>query len=374
MKNTTLCLCMIVKSESPIILETLSSIRQYLDYWVICDTGSTDNTPELIEAFFNKEGIKGELHRVEWKNFGYNRTQVFNLAYKKADYLWVIDADDFLVGNLDLTDLNADSYRLKYVLGSITYYRDQLFRGDLEWEYKGVLHEYPHCRSKDQHSKAIIQGDYFIQARTAGARSQLEPRQKYLADAQILEQALLVEQDAGLIARYLFYLAQSYRDAGENEKAIKWYQDRVDAGGWIEEVWYAKYQIGRLFEQLGDVDKAKLAYLDAFEYRPIRAESLYSVGKLCNIRREYYQAYLFLEQAAKIRYPQDILFVSNTVYDYEIDFELSISAYWIGDFRQSVDLCNKLIAMKDKIHPSVYEQTLKNREFGVSKIADSSNV
>ena len=270
---------MIVKNESHIILETLSSIKQYLDYWVICDTGSTDNTPELIEAFFYKEGIKGELHRVEWKNFGYNRSKVFCLAYKKADYLWVIDADDFLVGNLDLRDLNADSYRLKYVLGSITYFRDQLFKGDLEWEYKGVLHEYPYCRSKEHHSKAIIQGDYFIQARTAGARSQLEPRQKYLADAQILEQALSIEQDPGLVARYLFYLAQSYRDAGEHEKAIQWYRDRVDAGGWVEEVWYSIYQIGRQFELLEDFDRAKLAYLEAYEYRPIRAESLYSFGE-----------------------------------------------------------------------------------------------
>ena len=162
-------------------------------------------------------------------------------------------------------------------------------------------------------------------------------------------------------------MAQSYRDAGEYERAIKRYQDRVDAGGWVEEVWYAKYQIGRLFELLGDVEKSKLAYLDAFEYRPIRAESLYSLGKLCNVRREFSQAYLFLEQAIKINYPQDILFVSKNVYDYEIMFELSISAYWIGDYRQSVDLCNKLIAMKDKIHPNIYEQTVKNREFGPFK-------
>ena len=113
MKKMKLCLCMIVKNESHIILETLASIKQYLDYWVICDTGSTDNTPEIIEDFFNAEGISGECHKVGWKNFGYNRTQVFSLAYKKADYLWVIDADDFLVGSVDFSNLSADSYRLK---------------------------------------------------------------------------------------------------------------------------------------------------------------------------------------------------------------------------------------------------------------------
>lgn len=371
MKTKTLCLCMIVKNESHVILETLASIKQYLDYWLICDTGSTDNTPDLIEDFFQKEGIKGELHRVEWKNFGYNRTQVFNIAYKKADYLWVFDADDLLVGTLDISNLDADCYLLKYVQGSITFYRDHIFKGDLQWQYKGVLHEYPHCLSKGQYSRSQIEGDYFINSRTMGARSKLDPKEKYRADAKLLEQALLEEHDPGLVARYLFYLAQSYRDAGENENAIHWYQKRVEAGGWVEEVWYSKYQIGVLYERGGEFEKAKLAYLDAFEYRPGRVESLYSLGKLCNIRSEFSQAYLFLERASKVPYPQDILFVSKSVYDYEIDFELSISAYWVGNYRQSVDLCDKLIAMKGTIHTNIYEQTLKNREFGVAKLGEA---
>jgi glycosyltransferase involved in cell wall biosynthesis/SAM-dependent methyltransferase len=367
MNKTTLCLCMIVKNESHIILDTLESIKDYVDYWVICDTGSTDNTPELIQDFFDKAGIKGDLHRVEWKNFGFNRTQVFELAYKKADYLWVIDADDFLVGTLDFGDLTADAYRLKYVLGGITYYRDQLFKGDLQWEYKGVLHEYPFCLSKENHNFAAINGDYYIHARTAGARSKIEPTAKYLVDAKTMELALDVEQDEGLIRRYLFYIAQSYRDAEEHELAIQWYQRRVGASGWVEEVWYSKYQIARLYETLGYYPKALLAYLDAFEYRPTRAEALYSLGKLCNIRSEYFQAYLFLDRASKTPMTQDILFVSNSVYDYEIIFELSISTYWMGKYQESIDLCNRLITMKDQIHPNVYEQTLKNKEFSVAK-------
>ena len=371
MKKKSICLCMIVKNEAAIILQTLSSVKQYLDYWVICDTGSTDNTPELIEDFFGKAGINGELHRVEWKDFGANRTQAFELARNKADYLWVIDADDFLVGSLDLSSLSADAYRLKYVLSSISYYRDQIFKGDLVWVYKGVLHEYPQCLSKHPHSCALIEGDYYINARTAGARSNRDPREKYLADARVLEHALKTETEAGLLTRYLFYLAQSYRDAGEPERAIEWYQKRVAANGWVEEVWYAKYQIGVLLEQLGKAETAKQAYLDAFEYRPSRAESLCSLGKLCNVRREFAQAYLYLDYAARIPYSQDILFVSKYMYDYQITFELSISAYWVGNYRQSIDLCDKLIAIKDAIHPTIYEQTLKNREFGVAQLAKS---
>ena len=51
----TICLNMIVKNESHIIKKTLTNIVKYvrLDYWVICDTGSTDKTISIITDFFN---------------------------------------------------------------------------------------------------------------------------------------------------------------------------------------------------------------------------------------------------------------------------------------------------------------------------------
>ena len=44
----TLCLCMIVKNEAKIITKCLDSISNYIDYWVISDTGSTDGTQEPV--------------------------------------------------------------------------------------------------------------------------------------------------------------------------------------------------------------------------------------------------------------------------------------------------------------------------------------
>jgi len=40
----TITLCMIVKNESHVILECLNSIWKHINYWVISDTDSTDNT------------------------------------------------------------------------------------------------------------------------------------------------------------------------------------------------------------------------------------------------------------------------------------------------------------------------------------------
>ena len=52
---STICLSMIVKDESHIIHECLESIAPHIDYWCICDTGSSDNTKEIIKDFFEEK-------------------------------------------------------------------------------------------------------------------------------------------------------------------------------------------------------------------------------------------------------------------------------------------------------------------------------
>ena len=63
MSNQTICLNMIVKDEADIIINTLNNLIEHidLDYWVICDTGSTDNTAELIETFFKDQTEQEEI-------------------------------------------------------------------------------------------------------------------------------------------------------------------------------------------------------------------------------------------------------------------------------------------------------------------------
>ena len=46
-------LCMIVKDEEHCIERCLESMYKHIDTWVICDTGSTDKTKEVIQKFFD---------------------------------------------------------------------------------------------------------------------------------------------------------------------------------------------------------------------------------------------------------------------------------------------------------------------------------
>lgn len=83
----TICFATMCKNEEHCIKETLENVYKYIDYWVVCDTGSTDNTCKIVEDFFKEKNIPGELHVDEWKGFDINKTILFNHCYKKADYI-----------------------------------------------------------------------------------------------------------------------------------------------------------------------------------------------------------------------------------------------------------------------------------------------
>ena len=56
----SICLCMIVKDEVEFLGRCLGSVRDVIDYWVICDTGSKDGTQHLVRR--ELAGVPGELY------------------------------------------------------------------------------------------------------------------------------------------------------------------------------------------------------------------------------------------------------------------------------------------------------------------------
>ena len=81
----TLCFITMCKNEEHCIKQTLESVYKYIDYWVVCDTGSTDKTCEIVTEFFKEKNIPGELFVDEWIGFDKNKTLMFQRAYQKTD-------------------------------------------------------------------------------------------------------------------------------------------------------------------------------------------------------------------------------------------------------------------------------------------------
>ena len=274
---------MIVKNEAHVILRCLASVRPFIDSWVIVDTGSTDGTQDIIRDALKE--VPGEIFERPWKNFGHNRSEALQLAKGCADYIFVIDADDELVIAPDYSRpvLTADAYYMQIKHGTIDHWRVSLVSSRLDWKYVGILHEYLDSGSK--HTSDKFTGVQ-ISIHAEGARSKmLSEVEKYLRDARVLEQGLVDEPDN---ARYVFYLAQSYRDAGEFKKSLKTYQRRTAMGGWNEEVWYSLLEVAKLSERLQLAPEIVTPlYLEAFQARPQRAEPLVELARFHREKKQF---------------------------------------------------------------------------------------
>ncbi len=130
---------MIVRDERSVIERCLASLRGLIDYWVLCDTGSTDGTQTAVVKAL--AGVPGELHERRWIDFGHNRSELMALARGKADYLLLIDADMTVELCNEVPPLAADSYLLRHAEDP-EYWIKRLVRGDREWRYVGSTHEY----------------------------------------------------------------------------------------------------------------------------------------------------------------------------------------------------------------------------------------
>ena len=341
----SICLNMIVKNESAIIRSTLENLTSYVKfaYWVICDTGSTDGTQDIITNFFKEKGIKGELHQDEWKDFGHNRTLALQRAYesKGADYVLIFDADDAFRGNFQVPKLELDRYSCKFGYGTdFTWYRPVLLNNRIKWKYFGVLHEYVDCVEPNYQPKSTyIQGDYYIEARTIGGDRNKDDK-KYYKDALLLEKALAEESDSGLKARYAFYCAQSFRDCGDLENGIKYYLMRTKMGHFDEEIHVSYYNAGKMMMGLNYPEfEIEKTLLDGWQAMKDRSECLYELARYFRLKGNFTKGYLYAEMGRKIPFPSyRVLFLHKDVYDYRLRDETAISAFYLGKHDQAIKM------------------------------------
>uniref|UniRef100_A0A6C0EUA7 Glycosyltransferase 2-like domain-containing protein n=1 Tax=viral metagenome TaxID=1070528 RepID=A0A6C0EUA7_9ZZZZ len=356
-KNIKIGLCMIVKNESHIIHESLNATLPLIDTYCIVDTGSTDNTIEVIKTFYEKHGIQGEVHEREWKNFGHNRSEALQLCDNKMDYILVIDADDLITWTGDGKQqlINTLQYEpnvinFKIQQDALSYTRMQMFKANDGWKYHGVLHEYP--GNGKQNIVVDCPSGMFMTSRRLGDRNKCTDKMK--RDIAVLLKGV---EDEPNNERYMFYLAQSYRDDGQVDKAVEWYTKRYEAGKWYEEKYISAYNITKL---TGSKEWAWKAH----ECNPKRIECLVSYMSFCRMTNQFSRELLSMAlYASTIQKPTDQhLFLENDVYDWKVWDELSIIAFYCGCKNLSKVVSEKLIS-ENKAPPNQMERIKNNYKF-----------
>lgn len=311
----TICLNMIVKNESKIMKRLLDSVYKIIDYWVIVDTGSTDNTQELIKEYFAEKNIPGELHEKEFVNFGINRTHALKLAKNKADYLFFMDADHVLKYDNSFSKeqlKNFDEINIQLKTGALKYYLIRFLKADMNIRSVGVTHEY-YAYDRENPKIANFQNIWIDDFGDGGCR-----HVKFERDIKLLTESVKNNKKN---ARDLFYLGESYRHTRNYEKAVECYTKRANIDNFPEEKWFSIYMVGRCNLILKNEKEAIHWCLKAYDYRPTRSEPLYILAEYYAKNKKYKIADIFCEIGNKILYPKnDVLFIEEDIYRYKFTY------------------------------------------------------
>lgn len=340
-----ICLNMIVKDEGARIERALASAVPHISSYCILDTGSTDDTIPKIHHFMGKVGIVGQVISGKFHNFEQARNDALAHARRQGgwDYLLLMDADMQLVVDDPkvFADLMGDGYDMIQRAGSLTYGNRRLISAKATGIYKNVTHEY-----LDVPTAGVLQGAHFVDHADGANRPG-----KFARDAELLLADLKTNPTN---ERSWFYLAQSYRDAGDWPRAAAAYKKRASMGGFEEEAWNAQLNYGNALRNMGDVGGFVHETLSAYNRRPQRAEPLYDLAKFYRETGNNQAAVIFSEAGMRVPYPKDdLLFVDDFTYKSGLKNEFSIAAFYDPSRReQGFKACNEL-AIDPKVDAGV---------------------
>jgi hypothetical protein len=294
--DAPLGLVMMVKNEAHSIEKTVASAASHIDAWTMVDTGSTDGTQSVVTAAFAKyaPGLPGHVVSIPFVDFAATRNAALAAHGTITAVAFMPDAD-FKFERL--WRLRASAERVERACRHVSptpacskawlisrQHNDVVFRmqvawptpslGSLDgWHYTYPVHEVSGLGRTHGGESVALPHDSAAMVWIEGVSHNKSKVRWREFDLRVLT----AEADAKPgDARVQFYLARTYMQLGEYERAIAAFQKRIDMGGWHEEVFQSMLDQGRALVHLGRDPTPRLRA--AFEACPWRAEPLYELA------------------------------------------------------------------------------------------------
>jgi glycosyltransferase involved in cell wall biosynthesis len=326
---------MIVRDEERVIERCISSVKGLIDCWAIVDTGSTDQTCNLIsEALCD---LPGQLATISWQGFAASRNFALRIARELAGHVLFIDADDTYTRYSPDPPVNIETEFDCDVLYAWTYDRAgrrsrriAVISSGVDAIWKGNLHEYLDLPSglRTRTSDAL-----YLQYNHDGARANCVQRVEQ--DAFELMGVLRERPDD---ARSQFYLAMTLLQGAKSNAALPWLQVRAaNHGGDEEERWYTSYKLAELLTIRSQNEPNRMLaakrIAEVIGARPTRAEPCILLSSVLRLSARYAEAIEIAEYAASLSIPDDSIYVELGAFSWQAYEEIALSLAMLGDMQ-----------------------------------------
>jgi glycosyltransferase involved in cell wall biosynthesis len=375
-----LVLNFICKNEAHVINRMLESSKSINDLIVAVDTGSSDNTIELIKKFGEDNNIPTYVFERPFDTFDKSRNFGMEKVKEVVDELkwdanntwsWWYDCDEQVIINpkFNKNQFNKDLFMINAKIGQMAYTRNTFCRVSKlvsSFEWYGPVHEF--INAKDQTITSGLAENIEINVSMDGASWKGDISQKYLSHSHKLE-AYIAENRTD--PRWIFYTAQSYHDSAsmkdnreENEerlrRSMKYYKERVSrTDGYPEEIYYSQYRVGaimRILDEPWHLTHQEL--LKAYSIDPLRAESIKTIIDYYLQMGEWHTAYIYTKFAkmnfhGKSPYPTRLLFIDEATYVWKIAEAHSAACYYTNRLQEARETFQDIVAAT-KTHPHCF--------------------
>lgn len=349
----TLALCMIVRDSASYITDCLSSVIAHVDELCVVDTGSTDDTMEVIrdianmrrgydrpftfkEASFNWETNPESFFKDEAESFEgidvvpdmpYSGTMVlsdyakarqtsFDLA--ESDYTMWIDSDDIVAGAANL-DRIVEKMKKEEIDSSLFFYdyeedskgrvvnkllRTRIVRrsGPARWE--NPIHEAIGPLGRLE----LIGEDIIKIVHRAKMLTKVQPHRIPFRNYKVLKWRFhdMVKNNLPISPRIYFYLGNESRPY-QPDKAMAYLTKYVEVSEWAEEKCLAHVYMGQSYEAAGNMLEAESQYATAMNVFP-KPEAYFGMARIAFFRKQWKECIHFHELGRKsLREVRDVL-------------------------------------------------------------------
>jgi glycosyltransferase involved in cell wall biosynthesis len=346
-----LVLTQIMKNEAHVITRMLNSIKPIVDIVCLIDTGSTDNTIEVVKNWGQENNIETHVFERPFDNFENSRNYSIQMSREVTkdrgnDYwgFW-LDADETIeiLPTFNKSGIDKDLYMFNTYINVMKYTRNECFKLDKPFRFYGPVHEFIVCDDRNITS-GLMEG-INVRVQMDGGSWQGNIPEKYKSHAVTLERYIDTNRQD---PRWIFYTAQSYHDSAcipdnreENEerlrRSMKYYKERISrTDGYPEELFYSQFRVGTIMRAIEEPWHLTMSeFLKAYSMDPLRAEPIKAIIDYYLAVGEWHNAYLF-SKFAKLNfhqrnpYPQRLLFVDESLYIWKILEVHAASCFYTG--------------------------------------------
>jgi glycosyltransferase involved in cell wall biosynthesis len=341
-----LTIVLMVKNEQSGIEATLEPfVKAGLQSFLIFDTGSTDATIAVVEAFFKRNNVQHySIAEEPFIDFATSRNHALDTAEREfphATFFLMLDAEWYthnVQGLIDFCknecDKESPCYLMRIGNEMIDFHVPRLIRVKSHSRFIGVVHEIIPVSGSVKVPKDV----YFELG--VSHYGYEKSKKRWERDLLLL---LKEHQSRPNDPRTTFYLAQTYECLGDLPNAYHYYTVRASQAGWNEENYETFYRLGTLTERLSATD-SQYTWHNAFDYYAAAHNILpHRAEPLVRMAAHYWPdgagpsnvalCYLFAKRACEMEYPEnDMLFIDPGVYAYKRYELLSKAAWHVGDF------------------------------------------